>query len=223
MSALLSQTRFPRAWLLAQKLIGGTPDKKRLALRHYTGQKHILEMGCSVGNIADAFVDKTISTYTGIDIDEAALGIARSRFVDDDRFSFRSDPLEDLVASEQRWDFVLIAGVLHHVDDGTALDMIRCCAALTAEDGLLVVSEPVPLRTGDGVAFRIIHGVEQGQFLRETDELVSLLESSGLTIREREEPLIGPGISPRPKMMRFALITATPERKNNYPGRTAVR
>lgn len=208
MTHLLSQTRFPRAWLLAQTLIGGTPDKKRLALRHYSGQRNILEIGCSVGNLADAFVGLKGITYTGVDIDEAALAVARQRFSGNPNFRFRNDPLEMLAAESARWDYVLIAGVLHHVDQPTADAMIRDCLAVLAPGGSLVVSEPVPLRTGDGPAFRLIHRVEQGRFLRETEHLGAMLQHAGLTIQFCEEPLIGPGLLPYPKMMRFALIKA---------------
>lgn len=210
MNALLSQTRFPRAWLLAQRLIGGTPDKQRLALQHYSGQRRILEIGCSVGNIADVFRDKGDIHYTGVDIDEPALSVARDRFAGDDRFVFTNAPLDDFIAQAMQWDYVLIAGVLHHVDEDDARKMVRDCAALTAPGGCLVVSEPVPLRPNDGLAFKVIHKVEQGQFLRETDALAAMVDATDLTIVDRLEPQIGPGFSPRPKMMRFALLKAVP-------------
>jgi SAM-dependent methyltransferase len=209
MNQLLSQTRFPQAWLLAQKLIGGTPDKKRLALRHYSGQRKILEVGCSVGNLADAFLDMNDIIYTGVDIDEAALATARRRFAGNPRFVFRNDPIERLAAENLRWDYVLIAGVLHHVDQPTAEAMIAACVAVVEQGGRLVVSEPVPLRPGDGPVFGLMHRIEQGRFLRETAQLVELLQRAGLNVESCEEPLIGPGLLPSPKIMRFALIKAT--------------
>lgn len=210
MISILSQSRFPEAWLFAQKLIGGTPDKKRLALRHYAGQQRILEIGCSVGNLADAFLNCNGAEYTGIDIDEAALAVARRRFAGRPTFSFRGDSLEALKAEGGRWDYVLIAGVLHHVDDATARAMLESCARLCTPGGCVVVSEPVPLRPGDGAAFRFIHSIEQGQFLRETATLMPMIKEARLTITDCEEPLIGPGITSSPKIMRFALIRAVP-------------
>ena len=79
---------------------------------------------------------------------------------------------------------------------------------VAASDAEIVVSEPVPFRDGDTLTYRLIHALEQGQYLREREELESLLTDAGLEIRESEETEIGPGISSRPKIMRFALIKA---------------
>jgi hypothetical protein len=53
--SFLSQSNFPRLWLLFQYLVGGTADKRRLAAMYYKGQKKVLEIGCSVGNVSQIF------------------------------------------------------------------------------------------------------------------------------------------------------------------------
>jgi len=75
----LTQTRFPGAWLVFQHLFGGTRDKQHLALDCYRGQSRILEIGCSVGNLTDAFLPSG-AAYTGIDIDGSAIAHAQRRF-----------------------------------------------------------------------------------------------------------------------------------------------
>jgi 2-polyprenyl-3-methyl-5-hydroxy-6-metoxy-1,4-benzoquinol methylase len=73
MMPFLSQHNFPILWEFLQYWIGGTTDKRRLCLRKYNGQKRVLEVGCSVGNIAKAFQSFAEISYTGIDIDSTAI------------------------------------------------------------------------------------------------------------------------------------------------------
>jgi 2-polyprenyl-3-methyl-5-hydroxy-6-metoxy-1,4-benzoquinol methylase len=132
------QTRFPRLWLAAQQLIGGTRDKSALALRHYSGQARVLEIGCSLGNVSDAFRQLEGISYTGIDIDASAIAIARCRFSDRSNFRFETSPIEELSQKGERYDYVVIAGVLHHLDDRSAQSMIANSWAVTEPGGILV-------------------------------------------------------------------------------------
>jgi hypothetical protein len=43
----LSQSTSPRLWNLLQYWVGGTVDKRKLALRHYQGQSRVLDCGSS--------------------------------------------------------------------------------------------------------------------------------------------------------------------------------
>ena len=58
-----------RLWLLAQLTVLGTYDKQRLVLKHYRGQRRILEIGCSVGNVSMAFRQFPNINFVGLDID----------------------------------------------------------------------------------------------------------------------------------------------------------
>jgi SAM-dependent methyltransferase len=206
---LLTQSRFPGAWLLFQKLFGGTPDKQRLVLERYRGQARILEIGCSVGNLAEAFRLPGIA-YTGIDVDRSAIDHARRRLGQQPNLRFLRASPEDLLSEGQRFDYVLIAGVLHHVDDATASGLVRTGLALLASDGSLVVSEPEELRRTDNTLFKIFYRLEQGQYLRSVEALASLVQSSGARISFIGERLVSPGLVSWPKVARFTLIEAQP-------------
>ncbi len=56
----ISQWIMPRAFELFQFSIGGTVAKRNLVLQHYSNQKRILEVGCSAGNIAAAFLGRGV-------------------------------------------------------------------------------------------------------------------------------------------------------------------
>ena len=207
---ILSQSNFPRAWLIFQNLIGGNGDKQRLALKHYQGQRRILEVGCSVGNISSVFSRYPDVNFTGVDIDGKAIAHARRRFRDRPGFRFLEGSLADLAHDDESFDYILFAGILHHVDDGEARKLLRDGISMISPGGLLVLYEPDPLRPTDGLAFRLFYRLEQGAFLRDAEHLCDLVRSSGAKVISCEERLVSMGILRHPKVARFDLIAAQP-------------
>lgn len=211
---LLSQTWFPRLWLLMQKTIGGNACKQRLAMQYYGGQKRVLEIGCSVGNISSTFCVFPNITFTGIDIDANAINLAKKRFHHYPNFTFSLSSLEELSQRGDTFDYVLFAGILHHVDDNTGLKLLQDAVKCTADDGVIVIYEPEALKESDGWIFRFFYGhFEQGAFLRSRDELKNLIERGGIMIKSIEDSMVSPGIVQRPYVARFNLIVGTPNKQ----------
>ncbi|HVI87094.1 MAG TPA: class I SAM-dependent methyltransferase [Dongiaceae bacterium] len=206
----LSQTQFPRLWLLMQKTIGGNRSKQELVLRYYQKQPRILEIGCSVGNVSDAFRDYAEISYTGIDIDPNAIAVAKSRFHAHPNFTFELRSLADLAAQGQQFDYVIFAGILHHISDDIAATMLADAMRVVAPGGQIVISEPEALRPTDNLIFRLFYNLEQGQFLRSRQHLERLVAASGAKISQVEDHLISPGIVKVPFVARFNLLVATP-------------
>ena len=170
------QSRFPRMWLLMQNTIGGKACKQALATEHYREQKRVLEIGCSVGNISEAFLAFPNISFTGIDIDPQAIVLAKKRFRHAPNFKFTLSSLEELSRSGEYFDYVLFAGMLHHVSDTTALQLLRDAVKCTASGGQLVIYEPEAIRPGDGWLLRYFYAhFEQGTFLRSRDDLKRLV------------------------------------------------
>jgi len=48
---------------------------------------------------------------------------------------------------------VLLAGILHYVDDRTALQLLQDCSSLLRPGGSIVISEPEAPCPGDNVRF----------------------------------------------------------------------
>src|ERR1700733_5549900 len=129
---LLTQSRFPQLWLLMQNTIGGTPCKQALAIEHYQGQKRVLEIGCSVGNISSVFCAFPDVEFTGIDIDPRAIDLAKRRFHNFPNFSFSLVSLKELARQGKEFDYVLFAAMLHHVNDDDGLRLLRDAVRCTA-------------------------------------------------------------------------------------------
>jgi 2-polyprenyl-3-methyl-5-hydroxy-6-metoxy-1,4-benzoquinol methylase len=202
------QSRFPHLWLAAQKMIGGTRDKSRLVMRHYSNQKRIVEIGCSLGNLSDAYRDLAGISYTGVDIDAAAISIAQRRFAARKNFRFEAVPVEELARRGERYDYVVIAGILHHVDDETAIGIIGSSWEITAPGGVLIASEPEALRPADNAIFRLFYRLEEGQFLRSRQQMAALFDAAGVSVTSLEDHLVSPGIVTWPPVARFNLVRA---------------
>jgi SAM-dependent methyltransferase len=210
----LTQSRFPQFWLLMQNTIGGTPCKQALAIEHYQGQKRVLEIGCSVGNISSVFCAFPDVEFTGIDIDPRAIDLAKRRFRNFPNFSFSLISLEELARQGKKFDYVLFAAMLHHVNDDDGLRLLRDAVRCTATGGQLIIFEPEKLKASDG---RFLHffyaNFEQGEFLRFREDLRSLVERAGITLHTVEDREVTPGLVKRPLIARFNLLVGEPASK----------
>jgi SAM-dependent methyltransferase len=210
----LTQSRFPHLWLFMQNMIGCNANKQALATKYYRGQKRVLEIGCSVGNVSEVFRSFPDADFTGIDIDENAIALAKWRFRNDQNFNFSLTPLEELSCHGDTYDYVLFAGILHHVDDDTGLRLLRDAVNCTADGGRLVIYEPEAVRPTDGWLLRSYYALfEQGLFLRTRDNLQRLVESAGIALELIEDSMMSPGIVERPYVARFNLLVGTPAGK----------
>lgn len=207
----LTQSRFPRLWLLMQNSIGGNVSKQKLATEFYVGQKRVLEIGCSVGNISAAFLAFPQITFTGIDIDKHAIALAKKRFHDKPNFKFCLSSLQELARQGETFDYVLFAGILHHVNDTTGLQLIRDAVRLTDRGGQLVIYEPEPPRESDTwLLHRFCSALERGTFLRSRNTLCCLVERGGIRLQCVEDRMVSPGIVKRPYVARFNLLVGKP-------------
>jgi ubiquinone/menaquinone biosynthesis C-methylase UbiE len=207
----LTQSRFPRLWLLMQNMIGGVACKQALATRHYHGQRRVLEIGCSAGNISSIFCQFPDIEFTGIDIDPGAIDLAKRRFRKCPNFNFSVTSVEELSRQGKEFDYVLFAAMLHHVSDEDGLRLLSDAVKCTARGGQLVICEPEALKASDGWFLHFFYSkFEQGNFLRFREDLIELVERSGITLQSVEDRMITPSFFKRPYSARFNLLAGRP-------------
>lgn len=211
---LLNQSRSPNLWLLFQRLIGGSKDKQALALSVFSDRggegekkKHILEIGCSVGNIADAFRSLPHIRYTGIDIDKSVITVAQSRFTGTG-FQFLHESMEEHIKRKIQYDYILVAGMLHHVDDETALEILKQTAPLSKPNATVLVYDPVTLNESDPFYMHWFYKLEQGQFMRDEQSTKKLITDAGMTIFRHRTVPVRPGLPGMPPVARFCCFEA---------------
>jgi ubiquinone/menaquinone biosynthesis C-methylase UbiE len=82
-----------------------------------TGGLKVLEIGCGIGTDGAQFA-RAGADYTGIDLTEAAINLARTRFaVSGLKGEFRVSDAEQLDFGDDTFDVVYSHGVLHHTPD----------------------------------------------------------------------------------------------------------
>jgi len=205
--ALLSQSRLPRAWRAFQYLAGGTVAKRGLALELCAGRRRILEVGCSLGNIAEAFRGRGVA-YTGIDVDGVAIAHARRHFARLPGFVFVCGDLtaEPPELAGRRFDCVLLAGVLHHVDSATGARLLAAAAGRLEPGGIVAVTDPLLPAPDDPWLVRRFIRIEQGSHLRTGQTLETLVAATpGLRLTRSEERLIPATPWGRPRVARFGV------------------
>jgi SAM-dependent methyltransferase len=169
----ISQWIMPRAFDLFQFSIGGTVAKRNLVLQYYSNQKRILEAGCSVGNIAAAFLGRGVD-YVGMDIDESAINYAAKKFRRHPGFSFICG---DLCRQkfQHDFDFIVFSAVLHHLDDATATGLLEFSREILAPQGVVLVSDPIQPRPADSALIKLYRKMERGRYVRTLEGLSDLV------------------------------------------------
>jgi ubiquinone/menaquinone biosynthesis C-methylase UbiE len=206
---IFTQNRFPRLWLLFQYVLGGIKDKRKIVLKHYTGQKRVLEIGCSVGIVSKAFTPFANIEFTGIDIDDNALSYAKRLFKNFRNFRFLNISLSDLGKSGEKFDYVIFANILHHTDDTTALELLNEIKYVLAKGASLIVVEPEKSRPDYNLLYRFFYLLEQGQYRRPADELANLIKTTGMEFKTVSHVSMAPNAMPFVKVATCIVIEIT--------------
>jgi len=201
----------PLAFDVFQFWLGCTVAKRKLVMLHYLNQKRILEVGCGTGNIAVAFLSRDVN-YTGLDIDGAAIDYAKIKLGGKGGFSFICQELQNY-SFESDFDFIIFSGVLHHVDDATALGMLEFSCSILSPEGVLLVSDPIEPGLNDSYIVKLYRKYfERGKYMRDLDALSNLLARvRGLRVVHHQCHGLGPfPIFSRPTVSNFAVFLLKP-------------
>jgi len=147
----------------------------------YGNQKRILEIGCSLGNIASVFINCQID-YTGIDIDPVVINYAKKKFYNLSNFHFYCADIGN-IKLDHKFDYVLVAGVLHHIDDKTVKNILQSVEKWSENSATIIIVDPLLPQQNDSWLVRNFIKLEQGCYLRDDQHVKKLLECiSGLTL-----------------------------------------
>jgi len=204
--AFFNQHRFPWLFQVFQTWLGGTHDKQKLALLKYKNQKRIMEVGCSIGNIAHVFRGLKNINYTGIDIDPAVIDHAQKTFAADANFQFVCQDLKTYQLSGEPFDFILFAGVCHHIPNEECQALFKAAKNLLSDDGQLIVIDILQPEPEDTWLLHRYIKIDQGEYIRDDASLRALIE--GVTkIKESEIHYVGATPYSVPIIARFGVYT----------------
>lgn len=138
-----------------------------------------LDLGCGTGQWSGRFA---ASEYVGVDIVPDYLSAARGKHPE---HTFLLADGRSLPLKTESIKRVLISGVLHHLDDLTAADVLAECVRVLAPTGTLVVWEDIPTSPWTNPVGHLAHRLDNGDFIRPPDEYRRLLSADCHVASER--------------------------------------
>ena len=101
--------------------------------------KRVLEIGCGVGRWAD-FINRRGASYTGIDISQNMVDIAKKRAPEAEFFKMSADALD---FGDESFDLVFSVAVLHHVPYEVQQEAIKQMCRVTHNGGHIIIMENI--------------------------------------------------------------------------------
>ena len=131
----------------------------------------ILDVGCGNAQIRKFLGDVN---YIGIDHNPKYIVKARKASGLNDAF-YVADVSEVGQLVTNKFDRVLLIGVLHHLSDAQCQDLIRNCAQLLATNGHLFALDPALIDDQNPIA-RLLVKSDRGRFARSPDDYRKLIQ-----------------------------------------------
>jgi SAM-dependent methyltransferase len=120
--------------------------------------RRVLDVGCGPGTNAAYFAH---ADYTGIDMNDAYLEHARRKF---GRTFIAADVTQYRVATSERFDFILLNSLLHHIDDTGVEKLLAHLATLLSDDGHLHIIDL--LLPDEASVARFLARADRGEYPR---------------------------------------------------------
>lgn len=164
----------PKIYNFFQNIMGAQKARVEFAQEYIRAQpgNHILDLGCGTAEILAFLPDVH---YVGFDISEAYVAAARARFGKKGVFECRKLG-EAEVLELQKFDIVLVLGVLHHLEDNAARALLRTAHAALRTQGRLVTIDPCHVK-GQNMLARILINLDRGKNVRSLDGYTALAKS----------------------------------------------
>lgn len=153
----------PAVYDLFQTLMGADRIRRELVAEHIRPQEgmRLLDIGCGTARILDYL---PALSYHGFDLSREYIDEAEARY--GDRGVFRCALVEEAtLQGEPPFDLVLAVGVLHHLDDESALQLMRLANTVLKDGGRLVTIDPCFDHAQNPIA-RFLVSQDRGQNVR---------------------------------------------------------
>jgi SAM-dependent methyltransferase len=162
---LNSTLKHPGNYILLQKLLGADRLRdKCVAIADLKPEDSVLDIGCGPANLLEAF--PTIKHYYGIDTEKRYIDYAVKKYRDRGQF-YCGEFNETFLASAamKPVDKVFLMGILHHISDEMADDLLRLIYKVLKPGGLIVTLDPcfVP---NQSIISKLVAKNDRGRFVR---------------------------------------------------------
>jgi ubiquinone/menaquinone biosynthesis C-methylase UbiE len=143
-----------------------------------------LDLGCGPGAFSDLFDG---GDYVGADLNRRYIDWAQKHR----KGTFIVSDARKVDLPEERFDQVLIFGLLHHLPDEDARAVLKEARRMLVKGGRALVIEDIPAVSKLNLIGHLIHNVENGEHIRPAQEYRRLYEEAG---RVEAEEILRSGI-----------------------------
>lgn len=177
----------PIVYFLFQKMLGVDRVMRKFVVENIqpVAGMAVLDVGCGPGHILSYFppVD-----YWGFDISPPYIAYAKNHYSDRGKFFCKFLSNDDLTAMP-KFDIVILLGVLHHLDNSEAKDLISLAHHSLKQNGRLVTIDACIAPNQNPLA-RFLISKDRGQNVREEAGyrrlVADLFPDAHLNIRHRK-------------------------------------
>jgi SAM-dependent methyltransferase len=155
-----------------QNIMGARSGRRDFStnfVRAYPGSR-LLDLGCGTAQILDYLPEGV--DYWGYDINPEYIAAAQTKFGGKGRFACRLLE-ESEMARILPFDIVLAIGLLHHLDDDTARNVLRLARLGLKPGGRFVSIDPVFVADQNPIA-RVLISRDRGQNVRDAEDYLAL-------------------------------------------------
>ena len=171
------------------QLAVGSKNVRRHFLEHFARMPRaarVLDIGCGPGTLIP-FLSDHVARYVGFDHNPRYVDMAKRRFGSDSYSFFQADCSSArgcLAETGCRFDAILAAGVLHHLDDREALELLDLAATYCESNGFFASFDGAVVRHENPIAAGLIRA-DRGDHVRTPIGYETLLRSKFARIESK--------------------------------------
>ena len=176
-SGIYKLVTIPGFYEFIQNSLGGASARHAFKKQFFgdIAGKRALEVGCGPGTWFPELAD--CAEYLGMDWNGEHIAQANQKYGSDNVRFVQGDVSRDIPQDTPGYDFVFAFGILHHLDDGQALSLLKSVSGLLSPEGRFISVDPV-YHNGQNFFAKWMNDRDSGQNIRREQEYGALAKNA---------------------------------------------